>query len=216
MPVVLLLRHGQASAGAADYDVLSDLGREQARLAGAELARRGLRDPVLVSGGMTRQRDTLTEALSRWDVDAEPRVDERLDEYDHLHVLREHGDVDAWGGDPRHLQPVIDEAVTRWAAAEEPGPLGWPAFRDRVRAAADDLLGALPSGRDAVVSTSGGVVAALVADLLRAPHALVPLNRVVVNASLTKVLVGSSGRTLVTFNDHAHLEGGDRALLTYR
>ena len=40
MPTVLLVRHGQASFGAADYDVLSDLGRRQAQAAGRELARR--------------------------------------------------------------------------------------------------------------------------------------------------------------------------------
>ena len=32
MSVLLLVRHGQASWGAADYDVLSDLGHEQSRL----------------------------------------------------------------------------------------------------------------------------------------------------------------------------------------
>jgi hypothetical protein len=31
MPTVLLVRHGQASFGAADYDVLSDLGRRPRR-----------------------------------------------------------------------------------------------------------------------------------------------------------------------------------------
>ena len=58
VPVVLLVRHGQASFGADDYDVLSDLGREQAQLAAGEVARRGLRDPVLVCGSLRRQRDT--------------------------------------------------------------------------------------------------------------------------------------------------------------
>ena len=38
MGVLLLLRHGQGSMGTADYDRLSELGGEQARLAGARLA----------------------------------------------------------------------------------------------------------------------------------------------------------------------------------
>jgi hypothetical protein len=37
-----------------------------------------------------------------------------------------------------------------------------------------------------------------------------------VNASVTKVLVGRRGTTLVSFNDHAHLDGGEDGLLTYR
>jgi broad specificity phosphatase PhoE len=38
MPTVLLVHHGQASFGASDYDVLSDLGRRQAEIVAASLA----------------------------------------------------------------------------------------------------------------------------------------------------------------------------------
>jgi hypothetical protein len=38
---------------------------------------------------------------------------------------------------------------------------------------------------------------------------------VVVNASITKLITGQTGTHLLTFNDHAHLEG-DRSLITYR
>jgi hypothetical protein len=41
------------------------------------------------------------------------------------------------------------------------------------------------------------------------------LARLVVNASITKVISGRMGTSLVTFNDHAHLES-ERALITYR
>ena len=37
----------------------------------------------------------------------------------------------------------------------------------------------------------------------------------VVNASLTKLITGSTGTNLLTFNDHGHLED-DRSLITYR
>ncbi|MGD9530989.1 MAG: histidine phosphatase family protein, partial [Pseudonocardia sp.] len=60
MPIVALVRHGQASFGAADYDELSPLGRRQAQVVGEELARRGLREPLLVRGTLRRQRDTLS------------------------------------------------------------------------------------------------------------------------------------------------------------
>ena len=58
MPTIYLLRHGQASFGTDDYDVLSDLGVHQARVAGAELERRDLRAPLVVSGTLRRQQDT--------------------------------------------------------------------------------------------------------------------------------------------------------------
>ena len=43
MSRILLVRHGQASLGAADYDQLSDLGEEQSRILGAALATQGIR-----------------------------------------------------------------------------------------------------------------------------------------------------------------------------
>ena len=52
MGQILLVRHGQASWGAADYDVLSDLGEEQGTAVGRALA--DLRPDVVVHGTMLR------------------------------------------------------------------------------------------------------------------------------------------------------------------
>lgn len=54
MPSVLLIRHGQASFGATDYDVLSDVGERQAAAVHAEIVRRGVGDARLVAGGLHR------------------------------------------------------------------------------------------------------------------------------------------------------------------
>jgi hypothetical protein len=64
--------------------------------------------------------------------------------------------------------------------------------------------------------TSGGVIAAFCVQALGLPIERWPgLARLVVNASITKVISGHTGTHLVTFNDHAQLES-DRALITYR
>src|SRR4051812_30533219 len=63
MPIVLLVRHGQASFGGDDYDRLSDLGREQSQATGRWLRHRELRRPVVVHGSLRRQRDTAALAL---------------------------------------------------------------------------------------------------------------------------------------------------------
>ena len=64
-----------------------------------------------------------------------------------------------------------------------------------------------------MVVTSAGPVSVVVAHLLESPAAYRRIAPVVVNASVTKVVVGRRGRTLVSFNEHAHLPGD---LLTYR
>jgi broad specificity phosphatase PhoE len=218
MPLIALVRHGQASFGATDYDELSAVGRQQAEIIGAELARRQLRDPEVVSGSLRRQRDTAHLLTAAAGISRPVRVDERWDEYDHLGLVRRYlgpGRAAAAAGDSRAFQGLLDEALTAWSSdADDPG---WADFTGKASAALRELAARLPAGRDAVVVTSGGVLAVLVADLLGAPAAsAIALNRVAVNAAITTVVVGRSGTNLVSFNEHAHFTGANRALLTNR
>ncbi len=214
---MLLVRHGQASFGAADYDNLSDVGREQSEVVGHELARRGLRQPVTLCGTLRRQRDTALLALAAAGVQAEPVVDGRWDEYDHLELLKryippEQAESD---GSSRGVQPLLDRALAAWVQDGDDG--GWPSFLGGATDALAALAAELPRGRDAVVFTSGGVIAAVCAHLLGggAPS-VVALNRVTANGAITKLTLGRGGTSLVSFNDHAHFEGDARRLLTYR
>ena len=215
MPVVLLVRHGQASFGADDYDVLSDLGREQSAVVGAELARRGLRSPVAVCGSLRRQKDTADIALAAAGLAVDVRSDDRWDEYDHLGLLQRYVHEDAaHDGTSKGVQVLLDQALAAWV---EDADGSWPGFSGGATAALGDLAAGLERGQDAVVFTSGGVLAAVCGAMLGlgAPG-VVALNRVTANGAITKVVVGGSGASLVSFNDHAHFEGDARRLLTYR
>ena len=214
MPIVLLVRHGQASFGADDYDRLSDRGREQAEATGRWLAARGLRRPVAVHGTLRRQRDTARLALAAAGSDVEPRVDGRWDEYDHIDLVRRY--AAAQGGEQprssREFQVVLDAALVAWVEHGDDG--GWPAFTGAVAGALHDLVAGLEPGQDAVVFTSAGVIAAVCADLLGAGAAgLVAFNRVAVNGAVTKLAAGRTGLALLTFNEHSHVDGEQ---LTYR
>jgi broad specificity phosphatase PhoE len=214
MPIVLLVRHGQASFGADDYDQLSDRGREQAEATGRWLDARGLRRPVAVHGTLRRQRDTALLALAAAGHDVQPRVDGRWDEYDHIDLVRRYAAARG-GAEPRtsqEFQVVLDAALVAWVEHGDEG--GWPAFTGAVAGALHDLVASLESGQDAVVFTSAGVVAAVCADLLGTGAAgLVALNRVAVNGAVTKLAAGRSGLALLTFNEHSHVDGEQ---LTYR
>ena len=88
MGVLLLLRHGQGSMGTADYDRLSELGCEQARLAGARLARAGLSSNQVWCGALARQQETARLVLAELGrPPGDLRTDVRLDEYDPAGVL---------------------------------------------------------------------------------------------------------------------------------
>ena len=220
MSVVLLVRHGQASWGAADYDVLSPLGGRQAEVLGEALAARGLVPDRVVHGGMQRQRETarLLAAGAGWQ--HAPVEDLGWDEMDHPQVL-ERAPREFAGDEPTRaqFQAWFEEATRRWTGGEfdheyaEP----FPAFGRRVRDALASVTDGLAPDGVAVVVTSGGPVAAVTTQLLGGDATTYGrLAPVVVNASVTKLVVGRRGTTLVSFNDHSHLEAPGSDLLTYR
>ena len=211
MPTIYLIRHGKASPEADDYDQLSPTGYEQSRLLGAELKRRGLPVDRVVTGSLRRQRQTAVAALAEAGIDVAPTVDDRWNEYDHLHLL------DRFPSEPGTLQRRLDASLTAWTSASDEGAGSWPTFRDGVRAALEDVAVALGRGRTALVFTSAGVIAAACSALVEAPTSgFVAMNRVVVNGSVSKLVHGRGGTQLLSFNDHAHLEQGGPELMTYR
>ncbi|MFF7777719.1 histidine phosphatase family protein [Streptomyces tanashiensis] len=215
MPLICLVRHGQASATAGTYDVLSGLGRAQASAVGQELARRGLRDPHLVAGTLTRQRDTARIAAEAAGFQGPVHEDARWNEYDHIALLGRYVPPRTEG---RSVQDLLDHALGEWMKDSCPAEGGsWTEFEEGARVALGELGAALGRGRDAVVFTSAGLVAALCGALLSlSGEGVVALNRVAVNASITTLVVGGSGTTLLTFNEHGHFAGGGRQMLTYR
>ena len=212
MPVILLARHAQGSFGAADYDVLSETGREQAGALADELARSGQRVDRVLSGSLARQRDTALAVAERAGVEIE--TDARWDEYASDDLVARHAPDAPAPANTREFQEVLDVALGAWVSGGDPT---WPTFRDAVAGALEDLAGSLRSGECALVSTSGGPIAAAAVALLGLPPtALVPFNRVLVNAGITKLVSGPSGVTLVSFNEHGYLERPGGSLVTYR
>ncbi len=219
MGILLLLRHGRASLGFANYDELSELGRRQARAAGDRLARADLDIGPVVCGSLVRQRDSATAVLAGLGRSSDDlAVDDRLDEYDHVGVLAAHSSTVTFEGATtadanRAVQSALDEAIVRWAAGDGTYLEDHDQYTGRVIAVVADLA-ARPGTTVAV--TSGGVIAVACTHLLGLPVWQWPaLARVVVNGSITKILSGRSGTNLLSFNDHAHLET-ERDTITYR
>jgi broad specificity phosphatase PhoE len=214
--VLLLVRHGQASFGADDYDVLSPRGAEQARALAARLA--PVQDGVrrVVSGGLQRQRSTATELLGAWGRDpAQLEVDARWDEYDAVDVLTGVPVPPERPTDGRAFQQLLDEGLARWTSGAHDTDYRetWPAFSGRVRAALQDACAG--AGTTVVVASAGSVAAACAALLDAPPPVWAALARTAVNAAVTKVVTGRSCTSLVSVNDHAHLEARPD-LVTYR
>ena len=240
MSAILLVRHGQASFGKADYDVLSEVGERQSRVLGRSLAARGIDPDLLVTGAMKRHRQTLDHAMDSagWD-GATVTLDDGWNEFDHEHVievLKPHyrspivmkADLARTLKPRQAFQAMFEEATRRWAGGEfdDEYKETFAAFCSRVADALSRTAAALEPKQTGVVFTSGGPIAAIVAAILSPSGQLTAgqhgaelwgrLNITTINTAVTKVVVGGRGQTLVSMNDHGHLESAEPGLVTYR
>ena len=218
MGVILLVRHGQASWGAPDYDNLSEAGHEQARITGRALAARGLTPTRVVCGTMRRHQQTADGATAAAGWSVECSTDDGWNEFDHVQMLEVHGAPE--GGDAELTRQAFDAwfdaATERWTSGHYDEDYDEPffTFTARVEAALRRTAAGLGSGDVAVVFTSGGPISWVAATLLGGGTDMwMRLNPVTINASVAKIVVGARGTTLVSLNDHGHLEPGH---VTYR
>jgi len=234
MGSLYLVRHGQASFGAADYDQLSELGVIQSDLLGRWLSTAGLRPTQVISGTMKRHRQTADACLAAWfggnGSPVLPIVDSAFNEFDHEEVLirarpefAEAGRLEQFiAAQPegqRAFQAVFAASVGRWIDSNHDADYGetWGQFRTRC---VDGLLAV--AGRqadgDSWIFTSGGPIAAIFQHVLAIPNdRILDLNWSILNTGVTQ-FVHRNGRTrLQQFNSVAHLAlAGRPGLESYR
>lgn len=230
MGVVYLVRHGQASFGAADYDQLSETGLAQSRVLGETLRPRLSRVDAVVTGTLMRHRQTAEACLAALGVKLDARRSAAFDEFDMDEIIVRYEpkyadrtvlmqDI-ATAPEPRRaFQELFTVAVARWVSGRHDDEYTepWRAFRERCIRGLDELIRDLGGSKSALVFTSGGPITAICQDLLRIPdeHAF-RLNTALANCGVTKVVYSERTRFLSTLNEHGHFEGAQRALLTYR
>jgi broad specificity phosphatase PhoE len=238
MSVLTLVRHGQASFFAADYDRLSPAGEAQAQHLGDYWARQdGGIDEVYV-GPRRRQQQTAAlageqyrQAGRSW---PEPVVLPELDEYDLSGLIgrlapalaeRDQAFAELMAAVRRSAEherdrtfwPMFQALTAHWQASTDvvEAVEGWVAFRDRVRRAVERVTGQPGSGRRVVAVTSGGFIGTAAALALAAPdRTALELNWRLRNGSLTRFVFTAGRRALDEFNAVPHLP--DPALWTYR
>ena len=121
MGVLYLVRHGQASFGTDDYDRLSDLGKQQARITGAHLASQGITPTRIIHGGLLRQRQTAEGILAGLGTTTAhspaTQQDTGWDEYDAWGITGALSDTDPRAShDSRVFQDELERGCARWAS----------------------------------------------------------------------------------------------------
>ncbi len=225
MPVIYLIRHGQASFGAENYDALSEAGWEQSRTLGRHLREQNLGAPRVVCGAMRRHKETAEATLEALGLPQEWATDSGFNEYDHQTLMRVHWPesqdrevLTRWMNEQdnprRAFQARFEEALRRWQRNEDDYQETWPAFRERVLPLPYSLGNSLSSGDSALVFTSGGAISVIIQQLMALDaEALITYNRNLINTSVTRVLVNAGKLRLVSVNEHLHLPSEQ---VTYR
>lgn len=236
MSMIYLIRHGQASFGSDDYDKLSKLGVQQARILAGFLYDCGLRFDGVYAGTMRRQVETADEVLSFFRDSGTPWPElvqtEAFDEYDTDAIVRAVlpsmlADDPSYGDDlstmftsKASFKRIFETAMLRWvnAAALTGGVETWEGLKARVAAAIDGIRRVHGRGSTVAVFTSGGPIAAALAYVLGITgETAMRLNWQIVNTSITRLMYNEHSVTLAGFNVISHLElARDPSVITYR
>lgn len=230
MATLVLVRHGQASLGSDDYDVLSPLGWRQGRALGGHWADREERFDEVLMGPRRRHRETFlgfTEGMAAQNAALEPPPEPEMlpafDEHQAAEVVSHYRESLSGKAptDPaqqtRWYLHAFQKLTRQWVQGrlETPGELEpWPVFRRRVDAGLDALMASMGSGGRYVLFTSGGVMAVAVGRALGLDDVrTMEISWRIRNGSFSRFLASGGRFSLDTFNETPHLTDAD--LLTF-
>jgi len=206
-----LVRHGQASFGAVDYDNLSELGHRQSVRLGEYFAGKGLQFEAVITGTLKRHAQTwagiargagLTHQALEWP---------GLNEYDSEAVIKAIHPAPLEKPDTpemvRHHFRLLRDGLTQWMNGVVT-PQGMPAYNDFVHGvtSALDHVRKSHAGNVLIVSSGGPISTAVGHILGTTPETTIELNLRIRNSSVTELAYTPKRHMLVTYNTLPHLD----------
>ncbi len=231
MGSLYLVRHGQASFGADNYDQLSPLGQRQCQRLGAYWQTKGKRFAAVITGTLQRQVQSCDAIAAGLGLG--PSLGQGLDlvaahnplrlpglnEYDsHAVIAAVHPQPLAKPDTPalyRHHFQLLRRGLTAWMAGQTQ-PVGMPSHADFVKGVDDalDRVRALMAQQDGdvLMVSSGGPIATAVGRVLgTTPEVTIELNMRIRNSAVTEFVVSPKRHALLSFNTLPHLDADEFA-----
>ncbi len=219
MGTLYLVRHGQASFGAEDYDVLSPRGHQQAVRLGEYWRGRGMAFDAVMTGTLRRHTETLQGIAQGLQTQPEVTRWPGLNEYDsHALISAIHpqplGPADTPERYRAHFR-ILCDALAQWMAGviSPQGMPSWEEFSGGVRAALDHVRHH-HAGQNVLLVSSGGPISTAVGEVLgTAPEVTIALNMRIRNSAVTEFSISPKRLMLQTFNTLPHLNEVEHASL---
>ena len=220
MPELYLIRHAQASFGAANYDKLSDLGHEQSEALGHALKVQGVAPSAFWIGTLTRHRETLDGILKGMGLTATPEIHPGFNEFDFTALLNaKYADLPA----PENMHTerkshfrTLRDTVLEWERGDIPNPPEtWGQFTVRTTDAHRTAMD--PAHQSVLAVSSGGAMGRIIADTLDCgPGQQIKLQLQMKNCSVTRFVYSANSVYLHGFNETPHITAANQTrLLTY-
>ena len=222
MGTLYLVRHGQASFGAADYDQLSPLGFQQCQKLGEYWRARGMQFDAVLTGSLKRHAQSFAGIVEGLGHAPEPLVWPGLNEYDseavigaiHPAPLEKPANAEEYR---QHFR-LLRDGLQAWIRGDTQ-PVGMPSYAEfsaGIAGALDHVRKNHPEGRVLIVSSGGPISTAVGQVLSTPPDTTIELNLRIRNASVTEFAFTPKRHMLVTFNTLPHLDFAEgAAMVTY-
>ena len=213
-----LIRHGQASFGAEDYDNLSELGHRQAERLGAYFKQKNLQFDAVITGTLRRHTQTWQGIAKGAGFAHEPLPWPGLNEYDSEAVIGaiHPGKLDKPDTPEmyRHHFRLLKDGLTQWMNGVV-SPVGMPSYLDFQQGVVSVLdhvrkshveKSSEKTGNVLIVSSGGPISTAVGHILGTTPETTIELNLRIRNCSITEFAFTPKRHMLVTYNTLPHLE----------
>lgn len=216
MGTLYLVRHGQASFGADDYDMLSPMGQQQALRLGEYFKDKGITFNAALTGTLKRQRQTFAGICKGMGIELQATPWTGLNEYNGEAVIATiHPEKLPKANSPelyRNHFRLLKKGLVSWMAGVT-SPEGMPSYSDFVAGVttALDHIRTNHEGNVLLVSSGGPIATAVGHVLGTSPETTIELNMRIRNASVTEFVFTPRRHILMTFNTLPHLDAPEYA-----
>ena len=216
MGTLYLVRHGQASFGADDYDVLSAMGHQQSARLGEYFKFKGIAFDAALTGTLKRQIQTYSGICQGMGCEPVATQWRGLNEYDshaviatiHPHKLEKPTSPEMYRA---HFR-LLKDGLAQWMAGVV-SPKGMPSYIDFALGvtSALDYVRKNCDGNVLLVSSGGPIATAVGHVLGTSPETTIELNLRIRNCSVTELAFTPKRHMLVTYNTLPHLDAPEHA-----
>lgn len=204
---ITLIRHGQASFGAENYDQLSDLGRLQAAALGEFFLNHQIKFDRIIHGEMSRQMETAQILAKSKGHQSDLISDRDANEFDSDNVLKHYLPILAgqseefhrkiystkkWYSQPKDFELIFRALINLWQQDKKCPFESWVDFRQRSIELLNRIRIQQGANKKIALVTSGGLISVVMQAILKFDdHIFMDMNLTINNASVTEIKINS-------------------------